>query len=219
MNRVDIRNRARAITELTSDDVSDSIIDMYARDGYERIINMERRWPSFETSTTFTASANDDEYTLASISDLREITSIVDASTGYRLDLIGYEQGEDVWANAGTGRPQHWSLWAQSVKLWPTPDTTYTYRVRGYRKPTEWWNFDGVEVDADERLHAAIVYYVLSRLYQLQEDIEMSNFYAATFAESARSAHADIMRTPSQRPLVLNQGVPFGPSSYARYVV
>jgi len=218
VNRLDVRAKARAITELTVDDVSDEIIDMYARDGYERIINMERRWPFFETTVTFSASIGDDEYPMSAISDLREITSIVDAQSGNRLDLIGYEQGEDVWANASSGRPQHWSLWAYSVKLWPSPDSAYSYRVRGYRKAADWWESDGTEIDADERLHAAVVYYVLSRLYQLQEDIEMSNFYAATFAESAKSAHADIMRAPNQRPLVLNQGVPFGPNSFARYL-
>ncbi len=218
MNRLDIRAKARAITELTVDDVADDIIDLYARDGYERIINMERRWPFFEATWELSTTASVGEYVIdTEFTNLREIVAMTYLDTGVRLDLIGYEQGEAVWLNTTDGRPQHWSTWSSAVKLWPTPDQTYTLRVRGYRKAEPWWDADATEIDADERLHAAVLYYVISKLYQLQEDVEMSNMYASTFAEAARAAHADIMRPPSMRPLVLNQGVPFGPNSFTRF--
>ena len=88
------------------------------------------------------------------------------------------------------------------------PDTVYTLQVRGYRKPTSWYSYDAVEVDADSRMHGALVYYVVSCLYQLQEDAQMSQFYRQSFDEAVRLAHADIVRVPSHAPLILSGGDP-----------
>lgn len=207
MNRVDIRSTVREITELTSDDVSDTVIDLYARDGFERIINLERRWPSYEMSATLTTVANTQTYTVASVdATFREIVSLWETTQGERLDLIGHETAEAAWLPTSTGRPECFSKWEDTLYLWPKPSSVYTYTARGYRKPISWWENDATEIDIDERLHMAVVYFVISRLYQLQEDPELSGFYAQTFAEAVTSAHRDIMRPPSARPLVLSSG-------------
>jgi hypothetical protein len=219
MNRLELRSKAREVTELTADDVADATIDMYARDGYDRIINMERRWPTFQTSATLTLTAGDATYNIATqVADLREVISLVHADTVFQLDLISLEQGERLWRNTTSGRPLHWAEWAGEIQVFPAPDSEYTLNVRGYRKPIAWYDSDTLEIDADERLHIALLYYVVARLYQLQEDVDMSNFYASTFAEAVRSAHADIMRPSSHRPLVLNQGITYGPSSWTRFL-
>ena len=44
MTRGDIITAVRGITEMDSADVSDSILQLYMRDGYNRIIDLERRW-------------------------------------------------------------------------------------------------------------------------------------------------------------------------------
>lgn len=207
MNRVDIRNRSREITELTVSDVSNTVIDLYARDGYERVMNLERRWPFLETSTTFTTVQGQAEYSVENdIADLRDIKSIRAQADGARLMLVGYEDAEDVWAGSTTGTPQHWSWWADEIRLWPTPSAALTYDVRGYRKYTSWWESDGTEIDADGRLHTPILYFVISRLYQLQEDPEMAAMYANSFAEAVQLARAEIMRSPAQRPMILHRG-------------
>lgn len=220
MNRVDIAARAREITELTDDDISDVVLYLYARDGYERIINLERRWPFFEASTTLTTTAADAEYSLTTdLDDLAEIKSIRRTSNGVRLTMIGVEDGEDTFSPETTGTPNCWSLWAGSVRLWPTPNAAIGYTVRGYRKPSAWWETDGAEIDADERLHTPVLYYVLARLYQFQEDPEMSNFYASTFVEATRSARDEIMRVSSASPLVLNRGVVLRSPSTVQFLV
>ena len=209
MNRVELRAKVREITELTEDDASDVVIDFYARDGFERIINLERRWPFFESSNTLTLTPGDPDYPISSIGDggLREVVSLFDNDSLYHLQLIDMGTGERTWGVTASGRPTHWSRWANTVRMWPKPSSATTLVVRGYRKPAEWWNSDATEIDCDERLHAAIVYYVISRLYQLQEDVELSNFYAQTFAESASTAKEEIMRVSAQSPIILNRGV------------
>jgi hypothetical protein len=110
---------------------------------------------------------------------------------------------------AAAGEPRYYSVWAGSVQLWPTPDAVYSFAVRGYRKPSTWADFDGVEIDADDRLHYSLVYYAVASLYSLQEDAPMSQFYRQQFDEAVKLAHADIVRIPSQVPLVLSGGNPF----------
>lgn len=229
MNRVDIRNRARELTELTEDDVTDANIDMFARDGYERILNLERRWPFLQADATLTTTAGQQAYVLAdlTVSDsteapvgqtlaLREVVSIRDAD-GLRLDWIGHDEAETTWADTDTGRSSSFSVWNGKLYLWPMPATATAYTIRGYRKPVAWWDSDTLEIDADEALHVAVLYFAVSRLYQIQEDAEMASFYANTFAEATTSAHADIMRPHTYRPLVLAQGPVPGYRIFPRY--
>lgn len=213
MNKSEIRAAARVITELDPVDVADATIDLYIKDGYDRMVSLERRWPFFEQSSTLTTVANQRDYPLSGIASgtFREITSLVNATGGTRLQLISYDQGEQVFIASGSdfaAEPQWYSVWASSVQLWAKPDAVYTLLVRGYRKPTDWHLSDSTEVDADDRLHRALVYYAVAQLYQLQEDVEMASFYRSTFDEAVRLAHADIMRTPSAAPLILSGGDP-----------
>lgn len=218
MNKADIRSRSRSITDLTTSDVSDVVLDMYIQDGYDRVINLERRWPFFEVSSTLSTVANDQTYPLSSIGsgNWREVISVLSTDNGQRLDLIGYEDGEELWGNAPTGVPAYYSLWAGELRFWPTPDAVYTYTLRGYRKPDAWYLSDSTEVDADSRLHLPLVYFAVGQMYQLQEDVELSTFYRNTFEQAVAIARADIMRPVSHRPLVLSQGVDHGPK-YLRY--
>lgn len=213
MNRVDIRTKARTITELDVADVADSTIDLYAKDGYDRIIALERRWPFFESSTTLSTVAGQRDYPISAIGsgDLREVVSLLVGSTGTRLKLISYDQGEEAFL-AGmadqSGEPRYWSVWGSSIQLWPKPDAVYQVTVRGYRKPNGWHESDALEIDCDERFHRALIYYTVAQLYQLQEDAEMARFYRQTFDEVVRLVQSDIMRVPSHSPLVLSGGDP-----------
>ena len=213
MNLSEIRSRVREIVDLDSTDVSDTLLTMYIKDGYERIIALERRWPFFQKTYTMTTTAGQREYPISLIGsgDLREVTSLVDTSAvGRRIELISYDDAEQIWIGSfdQAQRPLYFSLWQDKVHLWPKPDSSYPLTVRGYRKPTDWTASDSAEVDADERLHQALVYYGAAQVYQLQEDVELATFYRRTFDEAVRLAAADIMRPPSQRPLAFADGVP-----------
>lgn len=213
MNKTEIRSYARTITELEEADVSNTTIDLYIRDGYERMLSLERRWPFFEQTATMSSVANQRDYPLAAINagNFREITSVVNTTSGARLQLISYDQGEQVFiadSSDAVGEPRWWSLWGGNLQLWPKPDAVYSLALRGYRKPTDWDLSDSTDMDADTRMHRALVYYVVAQLYQLQEDVEMASFYRATFDEAVRLARADIIRTPSAAPLILSGGDP-----------
>lgn len=213
MNLAEIRSKIREIVDLDQQDISDTLLTMYIKDGFDRIIALERRWPFYQKTFTMTTVAGQRAYDIDTIGDgnLREITSIVDTSTvGNRLEYISYDDAEAVWVGSydQVQRPLYFTLWQDQVHLWPKPDTTYPLTIRGYRKPTDWSASDSTQVDADERLHQCLVYYGVAQVYQLQEDIELASFYRKSFDEAVRLTAQDIMRPPSQRPLAVSDGAP-----------
>lgn len=209
MNLSDIRSKVRTITDMDIADLPNDLLDMYAKDGYERMIALERRWPFFQKSYSLSTVANQREYLISSIGtgDALEITSVVDTTNGgQRLTLIAHEDAEAVWNGSSdlTGRPLHFSIWESRIHLWPKPNAVYSLSLRGYRKPVDWTADTSTAVDADDRLHQAIVYYVVAQVYQLQEDVELATFYRNSFDEAVRLVASDIMRPSSHRPLILS---------------
>ena len=205
----------RDIIDIDEADLPTSLVRTYLRDGYDRIINLERTWPFFEVSTQFTTVPAQRDYLLSSIGngDIREITSMVDTSiAGNRLRLISLEDAERVWSGSldVSSRPLYFVSWGDNYKLYPKPDSAYVIDVRGYRKPSYDWVSDGVsQVDCDDRLHTALAYYAISRAYQRQEDSEMSNMYKQSFDEAVTLAKREIMRITSHRPTILSGGYPY----------
>ena len=58
MTAADIRQAVRDITDLDAVDLSDSLLNLYLRDGYYRILDMEKRWAFLEYSFTFNTQVN-----------------------------------------------------------------------------------------------------------------------------------------------------------------
>lgn len=209
----------RQIVDLDEIDLPLTLVQTYLRDGFERIINLERRWPFLETTTTMSTVANQREYALSGIGsgNLREIISMVDSTDGgFRLGLISYDVAENIWLNTTdtASRPLYFAEWGTSIHLFPKPDMVYTMNVRGYRKPTYTWVTDTtglLEPDCDDRLHNALIYYAVSQVYKRQEDAELSAIYKQSFDEAVGIARREIMRPESARPMIMSGGQP-GPS-------
>lgn len=213
MNLADIRSKVRTVVDMDTVDLPNDLLDMYVRDGYDRMMSIERRWPFLQKSATLVTVAGQREYPLSTVGagDFSDIISIFDTSTiGTRLTLISHDDGEATWGGTPeqTGRPLHYSIWEQKLNLWPKPTGVYTLTVRGYRKPADWTANTTTEVDADSRLHQALVYYGIAQVYQLQEDMELAAFYRSSFDENVRLVAADIMKPSSHRPMILS-GQPF----------
>ena len=205
----------REIIDLDEADLPSSLLRTYMRDGYDRVMNLERRWPFFEASASFDTVAGQRDYPITGIGDgnFREVTSLLDMSmSGNRLKLIGMEEAENVWVGSldVAARPLFFAFWGGNLKLYPKPDTVYPVSVRGYRKPTYAWVTNGTsQVDCDERLHIAFAYYALSKAYERQEDPEMAALYKRTFDEAVALARVEIMRSSTHRPAVLSGGRPY----------
>jgi hypothetical protein len=198
------------MADLDELDLPDSIVDQFAREGFQRIYSLERRWPYLQSSHTFNTVVNQLEYTIATIGDIREIISVIDSSTsGARLTLIPYDNAEEIWlGNTDVpSRPYFFSFWNKKLQLWPRPDAVYPMVVRAYRNPLYTWLSNTEEtIDLDEFFHALLPYFVLARVYQRQEDSELSAMYMRSFEEGVGLARRDLMKASSAQPVIMSAG-------------
>ena len=62
-----LRSQVRDMADLDETDLSDAVIDQFAREGFQRIYALERRWPILQETYTFNTVANQREYTISTI--------------------------------------------------------------------------------------------------------------------------------------------------------
>jgi hypothetical protein len=198
------------MVDLDEVDLPDSVVDQFAREGFQRIYSLERRWPYLQSSYTFNTVANQREYTVSTIGDIREIISVIDSSTsGARLTLIPYDNAEEIWlGNTDVpSRPYFFSFWNKKLQLWAKPDAVYPMVVRAYRNPLyTWLTDDTITIDLDEFFHALLPYFVIARVYQRQEDSDLSAMYMRSFEEGVGLARRDLMKASSAQPVIMSAG-------------
>ena len=205
-----LRTQVRNMADLDEVDLPDTIVDQFAREGFQRIYSLERRWPFLQETYTFNTVANQREYTISTIGDIREIISVVDSSTsGNRLTLIDYNQAEDIWlGNTDVpSRPYFYSFWDKKIQFWAKPDAIYPITVRAFRNPVYTWLSNTSEaIDMDEWFHALLPYFVLARVYQREEDAQLSQMYMNSFEEGVALARRDLMKASSAQPVIMSAG-------------
>jgi len=210
MSLTNVRLMVRNISDLDTTDVPNSVLDDFVKEAFQRIIVLERRWPKYQETYTFNTVANQRAYTIATIGDIREVISLVDTSTsGSRLTMIPYDNAEEIWLGNTdvASRPYFYALWDGQLHLYAKPDAVYPITVRAYRNPVYTWLTSITQtIDCDEWFHILLVYFVLSRVYQRQEDPELSQMYLKSFEEGVAMARRDLMKTPSARPMLLSGG-------------
>ena len=206
----ELRTQVRNMVDLDETDLPDAIVDQFAREGFQRIYSLERRWPYLQETYSFNTVANQREYTIATIGDIREIISVVDTSTsGARLTLIPYDNAEEIWlGNTDVpSRPYFFSFWDKKLHLWAKPDAVYPITVRAFRNPVYTWLSNTSEtIDLDEWFHALLPYFVIARVYQRQEDSDLSAMYMRSFEEGVGLARRDLMKASSAQPVIMSAG-------------
>ena len=138
----ELRTQVRNMVDLDETDLPNAIIDQFAKEGFQRIYSLERRWPFLQETYTFNTVVNQREYTISTIGDIREIISVVDTSaSGARLTMIDYNQAEEIWlGNTDVpSRPYFYAFWDKKLHLWAKPDAVYPITVRAFRNPVYTW--------------------------------------------------------------------------------
>jgi hypothetical protein len=210
MTATTLRSTVRDITDLDTEDLSDSLLNLYIRDGYYRILDLENRWTFLETSFSFNTVTNQRAYTIADFTadPISSVVSITDANgIGKRLEMVGYDTAEETYLGTydTSGDPLFYAIWEGKIHLFPKPDNVRSLTVRGYREPTDWIT-DGDAVDATANLHFALVYYACSRIYQGLEDSAMSDVYKRSFDEGVTLARSSIVKPTSHAYTILSAG-------------
>ena len=142
-----LRSQVRSMADLDEADLPNAVIDQFAREGFQRIYTLERRWPYLQKTFTLTTVAGTRSYTIENIGDIREIISVVDTSTsGSRMTLIAYDDAEEIWlGNTDVpSRPYFFSIWEDKMHFWPKPDNAYPIKVQENLKIFIQKKYDGV---------------------------------------------------------------------------
>lgn len=188
-----IRSAVRDQLDLPDEeDIPTSLIDLYIEEGVTATLNQEVRWPFLEASWTVNTTEGVSEIALSP--DIRNIVTVI-ADDGTGLGRIDHGFAEANFALDSTGYPALFSLWGNSMYLWPAPeaDAPLTYTIRGYRKPNTMDGVASASPDMDERFHPALVHYACHRAYAQQEDEVLANYYLQTFAAFVEAARKAVM--------------------------
>lgn len=208
---LELRTNVHLQMDIDADDISDALINDYIREGFDRTMAAEYRWPSFETTWAATLPASSTSFTMPSTpSEPAFIESLIEDVSGQRLKQVGQSAAEEVYSEAtGTGLDADlFSVWGDTVTVWPQQSNagSVAYTIRGYRKPV-WSGADGTELEGDARLHLPIFHYAVSLAYAQFEDPELETQYLRRWSNGIEAVRKDAMRPQHHRPLVLNSGL------------
>lgn len=197
-----MRQFLRTTMEVEAEDWPDELIDAGLKEGYERIIAREQRWPFYEGRWTFNTSSATQGYFLPdAASDLREVTAV--RLNGARIQFVDEDSADRRWAGK-TGSAVAWSRWGDYLNLWPTPaDGGLSIEVRGYRQPQPFESISGWEPDMPVQFHGLLIDWALGSEYQRQDDVEMMTSYRNKFEEQLTSLRKAAMASPTPGPIVM----------------
>lgn len=179
-----IRDQVRNTVELDSTDIADTILDLFIQEGFDRIAREERRWSFYEANYTFSTVGGQRAYTFTSIDPtLAEVDGLEHSS--WMLMPISHQLAQGQYAGSNVqGTPTNFSIWNNSIYLWPTPSDVRTISVRGYRSPTDWVSQGaGAQPDLPSDFHPLIVLWALGRAYMQQDDAGMGQMLRQMFNE------------------------------------
>lgn len=217
MTLADIRTYVRDYFDLDTEDLPDRLIDRWVSEGWGKIVRYRPNWPGFQTATELAVEPTTSTYP----SPLKDIESIegpdrflvhLDAASAERRFIRGgIEDPAD--------KPVAFSVYANSIRLWPTPSAAGTYVVRGQRAavnpladnnpnaPIDLPHPDAVEM---------LVAWVIARVALRESELETAQKYEDHFAQGMQLLAKDETDSPSFTPIVLGSvaPVPLGMSTY-----
>lgn len=223
MNLQQMRDLVRTQLDLDDTDLPDALLDVYIQEGYDRVLELEQRWPFFEER--WTLNIPPDGESVMPI-EARFIEMLVTPQgrilprVPARLAVMSYPPG-----NTTAGIPACWTRINRSVVVSPPPGDVLILTVLGFRMGSDWIGAGGAsaECDCDRRLHIPICWYACSLGYAQQEDEVLEVTYLNRFKESSAQAREAIMRPPPVTPRQVGYThyptQPSGPGGPARVII
>lgn len=205
----DMRDYVRDFLDTDSTELSDTLLDVWRREATARIERSFETWDFFEQSWTLTTSAA--STALTSIDSTCERVISVEGDN-WLLEYIPHERAVAKYAFGGTSsQPTEWSVWGNALYLWPTPDGSASYTVRGYRSPTE-ATLPSDTVDLPAEFHPLIAEWMLARAYERNDDDVMSQQKFSMFAAELETLRTRYTRATSPGIMVIGASSPVWPT-------
>jgi hypothetical protein len=203
-----LRRYVRQHLDLDESEVPNDLLDVWARDATIKIARTRKRWPFFETSWTLQTVSGQNDYSFSSFSpSVDEITSIV--RNDARLRYLGRDEAEAAYLpyQTNNGSVEFFNVWADTLRLYPTPDGNETLYLRGYRKVDDWVaDGAGAVPDFPDDFHDAVRLYLLGMAYLQQEDPEMAGQFINAFNAEMDLLKKQYGEMPGPYPVILGGG-------------
>lgn len=203
MTRQQLRNFVREYYDLDITELPDSLIDVFLNDGFNRAKRATARWPFYEFTGSFTTTAGVAAYQITGVNlDLLNIDRLLGAD--FDLQWLDPHTAESTWfpSQETAGKPYRYSIWANTIRLWPKPDAAYDIVVRGYKK-AQWGADAGAVPDIPEEFHELIGTWAVGRTAAQQDDPGQAQLHAQAFNEGV-SELKHLYANTGPGPLVLN---------------
>jgi hypothetical protein len=217
-----MRNQVRSIIDIDNTDISDDVLNRILGQGFDQIVYSERRWPFYEINLEPPFVNGTKDYSLdslrgttTSITDhagetvtlsLRDILSI--RTDDHIVTFIGTDAADyDYPKNQdASGAPWEWLFFNETVRFFPTPNSTDAFYVRAIRNATDFGasTASGTKPDIPDAFHSIITTYGIWKTYLQQEDPVMAQQYMTQFhmeLDNVARRYADM---PAPQPLLLN---------------
>jgi len=145
------------------------------------------------------------------------ISVVNNTNAGNALIYLDQFKCESLWVGTQdtTGIPAYFSIWANQVNLWPKPDGVYSITIRAFRRPLLGWLSDvNTSIDVSPDMQLPLVNYVMSRIYQYQEDPEMGAVYNRQFEQEVALVQGNLTAPNNNQPMIMSGGLQLSPYNY-----
>jgi len=192
--------------------IGNSVLLQFINDTNREICN-RYQWDFMQSVTSFTTTASDDSYTLASVaSDLQKLVSlrITDpADAEIWLQPLTASEFDRKIADATSeteGTPEYYYLWDDTLYLFPIPDATYTISVRYVKVPTTLESSD--QPDIPEEFQEVVMLGTLYRAMQTNDNFDQALVIKNQMDIQAVDMIKRLMPHPSGSPKVMPTSSP-----------
>ena len=211
-----------------NDDLTVDLVNSFVKEGFQKIYNLTTRFPYYQSVLGFPTVANLHGYSTfqqtlptvvsKSITALNQVISVVNnTDAGNSLIYIDQFKAESLWVGTQdvAGIPAYWSVWSNQVNLWPKPDGVYSMTIRAFRRPLlDWLSDVNTSIDVSPDMQLPLVNYVMSRIYQYQEDPEMAAVYNRQFEQEVALVQGNLTAPNNNQPLIMSGGLQLSPYNY-----
>jgi hypothetical protein len=177
MNLSEMSTFVRAQADTDEVDAPDATLTVYARAAYRDIQARVFGWPDKRTTFQVTTVAGTSSYGMSGLTPATMdflISAVIDD------DVLVYASPERMrelrTRQASSGSPTVYTVDGSDIVFWPTPSAAETVSFTGYRDFLEWPSGSD-EPDLPRGFDEVICWYMLSRFYQAQEDLELADMY------------------------------------------
>jgi len=143
-----------------------------------------------EATTTLTGGTGTYSFSSLSLVDPTKIRSVRLTSPLQELSLIDLRDIDR--STTVTGVPYCYALNGQGLTVYPTPDSSYTLKVRYWRL------LPALSQDTDTpalppRYHRALTFYAIARCFEREDDVQQAQYYDQKWMETIRNLKADLV--------------------------